>query len=207
MKEKSWLVEENFLDKGKFFACGKLPWWRKNLCLWKASLMKEKPSLVESFLDEQNIFAWGKLPLWRKNLWLCKTFLMKENSWLVEKFCYCGKIIALSLLKMKPSNKTNAGVETKYLFLNQEQKLNLLVFLSWTDSLLYMLIYLMYLVCFWCIWWYMLWYIEWYAWLYLKVADIFDDIFDRSLTIFDIFQNHSTHNFGVHPRHLRGNGL
>ena len=112
MKEKYWLVEENFLDKRKFFACGKLPKWRKNLCLWKASLMKEKPLLVESFLDEQNIFAWGKLPLWRKNLWLCKTFLMKENSWLVEKFCYCGKIIALSLLKMKPSNKTNASVET-----------------------------------------------------------------------------------------------
>ena len=29
-------------------------------------------------------------------------------------------------------------------------------------------------------------------WWYLKIADIFDDIFDRWLTIFDIIQNYST---------------
>ena len=36
---------------------------------------------------------------------------MKLKYWLAEKFFYNEKIIALSLLKMKSSNKTNAVVE------------------------------------------------------------------------------------------------
>ena len=78
IKRTSWLVEisllvknfideekiflENFLNEGKIFVCGKLPRLRKNLCLWKTSLMKEKSLLVENFLDEGKIFACGKLP-------------------------------------------------------------------------------------------------------------------------------------------------
>ena len=44
-------------------------------------------------------------------------------------------------------------------------------------------------------------------WWYLNKADIFDDIFDTWLTIFDFSQNYSTHNFGARPCPLRGNGL
>ena len=30
--------------------CGKFPWWRKNIYLWKTSLMKEKTFLLDNFL-------------------------------------------------------------------------------------------------------------------------------------------------------------
>ena len=83
IKEKPWLVEKyllveyffegksflvkNFLDEGKTLVCGKLPWWRRNLGLWKTSLMKEK-----SWLLEENFFE-------KKNLCLWKTSFMKEK--------------------------------------------------------------------------------------------------------------------------------
>ena len=123
IKENSLLVE-NFLDEGKIFVCGKLPWWRKSLHLLKASFMNRISLLEENFLDEEKLFDCGKrpwwrktlglwwLPWWRKNFYFCKISLMKLKSWLVEKLCYCGKIIVLSLLKMKSSNKENACVET-----------------------------------------------------------------------------------------------
>ena len=97
MKEKPWHVEksllvENVFDGVKVFPCEKLPWWRKNLGLWKPSLMNE---FVETFLDERNIYAWGKCSWWRKNLGLWKkTSLIKENSLLVENLFDEGKTLA-----------------------------------------------------------------------------------------------------------------
>ena len=133
IKEKSLLVEifwimekyfsvENFLDQGKTFSCGKLPWSRK-VFAW------------ENFLDHEKILDWGNLPwsrksldLW-KNLNLRKVSLIKEKSWFVEKFD-CGKIIGLNLLKIKFYNKTNTSIEIikVYNYLNLELKLNLLPF-------------------------------------------------------------------------------
>ena len=59
---KNTLLQESFHEHKKVFACGKLPRRRKNICMQKISLMKEKSLLVENFLDEEKIFACGKLP-------------------------------------------------------------------------------------------------------------------------------------------------
>ena len=60
MKEK-YLFLENFVEEGKIFAWGKLPWWRKDICLWKTSLMKEK------FLGGGKHFVMGNFPDEEKN--------------------------------------------------------------------------------------------------------------------------------------------
>ena len=90
MKEKSFHVE-NLLDEGKIFTCGKLSWWRKNICLWRTSFMKKKYLLVGNLLDEGKIFACGELPWWMKNLCLWKTSLMKENFLHERKIIFLWK--------------------------------------------------------------------------------------------------------------------
>ena len=80
MKE-NYLLVENFLDEGKIFICGKLPWWRKNICLWETSLIKEKCLFVENVLDE------GKnICLWKPSLMKQKYLLDKDKN--AKKICF-----------------------------------------------------------------------------------------------------------------------
>ena len=78
MKEKSWLVEENFLDKGKIFSCGKLPWWRKNFACGKR-LDERKLLACGNLLDEGKISTCVKPPRWSKNIGLLKSSLIVEK--------------------------------------------------------------------------------------------------------------------------------
>ena len=130
--EKHFLME-NFIDQGNIFASQKVSWTRKNIFLWKDLLLVEKFLLVKNFLikeihlfienlfDQENIFVYGKF------LWLGKSldFWNKEKSWLVEKsqfvwnFIDHGKIIGLSLLKMKLYNITNTNVKTTTIYISK----------------------------------------------------------------------------------------
>ena len=54
--------------------CGKFPWWRKNIYLWKTFLMKE------NFLDERKIFFLWKTSLMKEKTFLLDNFLIKKIS-------------------------------------------------------------------------------------------------------------------------------
>ena len=117
-------------------------------------------------LDEGKISTCAKSPWWSKNLGLLKSSLIVEKK------------IALSLLKMKSSNKTNAGVETiktinsffVFCFCKNcsqsspsEQPLSLNSFIQQNVDDMYLVIYMWY-ICWcisciwfvWCIWWYII---------------------------------------------------
>ena len=53
---------------------------RKNLCLWKISLIIEKSLLAENPLDHEKIYGCGKLPWSWKRLCLWKIFLIKFSE-------------------------------------------------------------------------------------------------------------------------------
>ena len=152
---KKFLLVKNILD------CGKRHWQRKNICLWenyflwKTSLIKEKIFAWGKLLDQgKNLFLWKtswrrKTSLFEENfldqekILICKSFFDQRKCWLVEKFFDRGKIIGLSLLKIKLCHKTNSSVETIkiHIFRSLSQTLDPLTFLltknfSSTDKLL-----------------------------------------------------------------------
>lgn len=104
----------NLLDHRKMFAYWKLPWSNKILCLWKTTLIMEKPLLVEnflnrgkirktslimeifvlveSFLDHRKISESGKRPWLWKNFCFWISSLIIEKSLLLKHFLDYGKM-------------------------------------------------------------------------------------------------------------------
>ena len=139
--ETSFLVK-NFLDQRKIFTCGETSlfmeksllvenflYHRKIYSYRKTFLIIGKSLLAETFYDQEIILTCTKFSAY-KVLCLWKTFFIKEKFWLMKKFLDRGKTISLSLLKISLFNKKILMLkQLRYIFINLEQKFNLLTFL------------------------------------------------------------------------------